>query len=212
MLASYHLSFSSSRTVRPVPASSLVISTWDNRVFCILRAPRDHTLIEQRAFSQPRGAASCRQTYSVHNHAPTRRVLSCAVESGAAACDAVPGKARRRAHRLSPLPPSGAPKSFVIRPASAGTCWDPAPGTRYRQLKWPAQNGTEIPCHAANSSGRSKQRPDKIDGSGALWELCGTELRWDRVRLLPEAIGAGRWRLGSPANQSRERSADPNFV
>jgi hypothetical protein len=121
LLASLHLSFSPCRTVRPLPASPTNVTNWGNPLCSISRAPRGHNPMSRSAFSKSRGAAVNRQACVVHNHVCFRQEPSSALVSGAAAPGAVSGKARRRAHGPMAPAPFWGPKSFVTRPASAGT-------------------------------------------------------------------------------------------
>ena len=126
MLASYNLPCSPSRTVRPVPGGSIYITRWGNSVFPLTGAPCNFShsyttgtrgpglakLVHLKSIAMStklldcsylpwlHGAGSGHHPCVVHTHAPSRRAMSPAFGSGAAAPDAFTGKARSRVHGL----------------------------------------------------------------------------------------------------------------
>ena len=123
MLQSHNLRCAPSRTVRPVPGSSLHITSWGNPVFSFTGAPcnfsRYHItgtrgpglaepvrlkviapaqLLDCSSLPWLHGAGRTHHPWLMHAHARSRRAMSPAFGSGAAAPDAFTGKARSRVH------------------------------------------------------------------------------------------------------------------
>ena len=129
MLVSYNLPCSPSRTFRPVPGCSVKITSWGNSVFPLSSAPcnfsKSHTtgtrgpglvelvhlkitaptqLLDCSYLPWLHGAGRTHHPWLVHTRAPSRRAMSPAFGSGAAAPDAFTGKARSRLHGHSNRP------------------------------------------------------------------------------------------------------------
>jgi len=132
LLQSHNLRCAPSRTVRPVPGSSLHITSWGNPVFSFTGAPcnfsRYHItgtrgpglaepvrlkviapaqLLDCSSLPWLHGAGRTHHPWLMHAHARSRRAMSPAFGSGAAAPDAFTGKARSRVHGQGNRPHPG---------------------------------------------------------------------------------------------------------
>jgi hypothetical protein len=133
LLSSYSLPCSPSRTVRPVPRYSLHITSWGNSLFSVIEAPcnfsHSHTtgtrgpglaelahlkgiamhtqLLDSLYLPWLHGADRTHHLWLMHTRARSRRAMSLAFGSGAAAPDAFTGKARSRVHGHSNRPHHG---------------------------------------------------------------------------------------------------------